>query len=642
MAVLDRKLADANDKFADQFSKLSKDLDMCYNAARQMHLAVCRPVMGLTSGIGILVISAGASGGCRVASVEPHLHVTPPNSNKMLQRGDLIIEIDGKDVRYENDKLVQNLLIGPVESQVKIVLQRAESDEVYSVYIQRGTAGAGVTTIIPDLLRDVKNTCTTLHGDIEKLRAQNGQLKEKVSQVSSMHENEVKQLRAVQADLQVQLDSQLRNVSNLQRDKALLEQGSKELGTKVDDLEKQLRAAKLKFQQDCDEIARLEAQREELKNGNNGAREALHKALADIKVMQSKTESQADTIAELERDKRKLQTEVADRDLNLAEMSKQLAMAVRQYQDAECEIGRLLQENKAISADVEAIKSQNEGLESQVRDLKKIQADATARLNDCDRLLRSSEKNDQSRVAMIEDLEKRLKAANHRQHQLVDELSAMTGEVNKIKDASNHGAQEKDERILELQEALDKERIFVDELSKKLATTELSKSEYKSKVSTLETRCSDLEKKVKAASERESGLQEEMRRASEELANLRTKSSGTIADLEDCIAELRAEMTANKNEVADLHDRLKHQLWDNNTLKTLVSEKDTRIEDAEKQLRAANLRLQELEARQQELLNELSKFKSTGAEQNSVLAAKDAQVEGLLGTKFYYSVYLLY
>ena len=90
-------------------------------------------------------------------------------------------------------------------------------------------------------------------------------------------------------------------------------------------------------------------------------------------------------------------------------------------------------------------------------------------------------------------------------------------------------------------------------------------------------------------------------------------------------------MTANKNEVADLHDRLKHQLWDNNTLKTLVSEKDTRIEDAEKQLRAANLRLQELEARQQELLNELSKFKSTGAEQNSVLAAKDAQVEGLLG-----------
>jgi chromosome segregation ATPase len=257
-------------------------------------------------------------------------------------------------------------------------------------------------------------------------------------------------------------------------------------------------------------------------------------------------------------------------------------------------------------------------------------------------LLRSSEKNDQSRVAMIEDLEKRLKAANHRQHQLVDELSAMTGEVNKIKDASNHGAQEKDERILELQEAVDKERIFVDELSKKLATTELSKSEYKSKVSTLETKCSDLEKKVKAASERESGLQEEMRRASEELANLRTKSSGTIADLEDCIAELRAEMTANKNEVADLHDRLKHQLWDNNTLKTLVSEKDTRIEDAEKQLRAANLRLQELEARQQELLNELSKFKSTGAEQNSVLAAKDAQVEGLLGTKFYYSVYLLY
>jgi len=47
-----------------------------------------------------------------------------------------------------------------------------------------------------------------------------------------------------------------------------------------------LRVANTKIQEQEDEIARLEAQREDLKKGNAAARESLRKASSDIKAMQ--------------------------------------------------------------------------------------------------------------------------------------------------------------------------------------------------------------------------------------------------------------------------------------------------------------------------------------------------------------------
>jgi hypothetical protein len=82
-------------------------------------------------------------------------------------------------------------------------------------------------------------------------------------------------------------------------------------------------------------------------------------SIADFQVTQSKTETQTETFAEarvlwqavlLERDRGKLQTHVVDAHLNLAEMSNQLGMSVRQYQNAPCQVGRL-QENITISDD---------------------------------------------------------------------------------------------------------------------------------------------------------------------------------------------------------------------------------------------------------------------------------------------------
>lgn len=126
------------------------------------------------------------------------------------------------------------------------------------------------------------------------------------------------------------------------------------------------------------------------------------------------------------------------------------------------------QENKAISAaaarDRETMEGQIQALSAQVRDLQESLSDTATRLDDTDRSLRSSEKRNEERLATIEDLEKRLKAANAKQHELVNELTSVNAQLNKVKDAAYEAAKKKDETISKLQEALEQERMRVDEV----------------------------------------------------------------------------------------------------------------------------------------------------------------------------------
>ena len=96
----------------------------------------------------------------------------------------------------------------------------------------------------------------------------------------------------------------------------------------------------------------------------------------------------------------------------------------------------------------------------------------------------------------------------------------------------------------------------VDELSKQLAETEKAKTEFKSKVGILEPQCSDLEKKLRAANTRELEMKEDIRRLLEEIAHLKSSSSGTVAELQDQIAKLRAQLTQCKNYLASSTERL--------------------------------------------------------------------------------------
>ena len=121
------------------------------------------------------------------------------------------------------------------------------------------------------------------------------------------------------------------------------------------------------------------------------------------------------------------------------------------------------QENKAISAaaarDRETMDGHIQTLSAQGRDLQECLSDTATRLDDAERSVRSWGKRAEERLTTIEDLEKRLKAANAKQHELVHELTASNSELNKVKDASYEAAKKKDETTSKLQEALEKERL---------------------------------------------------------------------------------------------------------------------------------------------------------------------------------------
>ena len=465
LTAISRKLADVNEKFSSQVAKQSKDLDMAYHAARQMHLSVCRPIVGLTCGIGILVASAGKAGGCRVASVEAHA-----STGSGLQMGDFVIEIDGQDVQQEEVATVNDLLIGPIGSEVKIVVQRSEGGGggIHNVTVQRGIGGATASTILPDLVREVKTMAAKLHEDLDVARQQNDHLKERASKQQMAHEDEQRKLRTIQADIQIQLDAQLRNVAEKERANRSLQHLQKESALKIDELEKLLRSAQAKSLETDDEITRLESQRDDLKSGNVAARDSLRKASADLKEMQAKLEALTEDKTELERTKRDLMSQVEDREFSVSELEKQLIIGAQKRKDLEDEISRLAKENKALASaaarDRESMEDQIQALMIQVRELQESLSDTAARYDDSERNLRSLDKRNEDRQAAIEDLEKRLKASQAKVHQLVDELAQKNNELNQAKDAAFEDSKNKQSALLKVQAAMDAERARTDVL----------------------------------------------------------------------------------------------------------------------------------------------------------------------------------
>jgi len=179
--------------------------------------------------------------------------------------------------------------------------------------------------------------------------------------------------------------------------------------------------------------------------------------------------------------------------------------------------------------------------------------------------------------------------------------------VNQLKDAAYEVAKTKNDQILKLQEVLDNSRLRVDELSKKLAETEKANMESKTRIKAVEPRCAELEKKL-AATQLE--MKEEIKRLLEEVSHLKANSAGTIAELQEQLAKLRAQVYVSNNEVAAVKDTLAEAEWNVNFTRNVLSEKDGRIEEVEKQLRASTLWQQELQVRHEELHAEVCKWES--------------------------------
>lgn len=79
------------------------------------------------------------------------------------------------------------------------------------------------------------------------------------------------------------------------------------------------------------------------------------------------------------------------------------------------------------------------------------------------------------------------------------------------------------------------------------------------------------------------------------MAHLKANSSGAIGDLQEEVAKLRSELASAKSEIASLKEKLNQTEWSNKSLQIQVLDKDTAIENLEKQLGASTLRQQQLQ-----------------------------------------------
>ena len=95
------------------------------------------------------------------------------------------------------------------------------------------------------------------------------------------------------------------------------------------------------------------------------------------------------------------------------------------------------------------------------------------------------------------------------------------------------------------------------------------------------------------------------------MAHLKANSSGAIADLQDQVAKLRSELASAKSEISSLKEKVNQAEWSNKSLQTQVSEKDSIIEDLEKQLRASTLRQQQLQVCPVDSASRLNPFPSS-------------------------------
>ena len=142
------------------------------------------------SGIGVVL------DGSKIVNADSNsaLH-TYKEDGKRLFKGDLILEIDGKDVRQENEHTLQSMLFGIIGSEVTVKVKRAESEDIVSVSIIRGVRALGMPRDeqnLSDLTTEVKGVAEALYRELGLLREANGQLTEEISKARAVRGDYVK------------------------------------------------------------------------------------------------------------------------------------------------------------------------------------------------------------------------------------------------------------------------------------------------------------------------------------------------------------------------------------------------------------------------------------------------------------------
>jgi len=618
LTSLQQQLGDEAIRNSSQINRLSKEVDLANEAARQMHLCICQPVVGLTCGIGI-ILALHEQGGCQIVNSTWHTN----SSNAKLKNGDRILEIDGTCVREDDEQRVQNKLVGVMGSKVVVLVKRAEDDESLPISIIRGvhssTAGSrgsrepNSTAGLPEMTREVKSIAEALHCGLETLRHREVELSAELAKARALHDEDTRKLQKKVGGLEMYVETQIRKVEHHEAAFAALLGVSKPKSQKLEKCEEELSAAQTKSLENSNTIERLSNEITESTSANAKVHEVTQQAVTEVKTLQSKIEGLIDEVASEERAKKDLQVQLEDMyylHSKVADLNSKAARSSATPRELEAEVARLSTECQTLSSKDDGMREnmekEFENLTSCAKMLQKSFDTTAVQLDDSDRALRSADKRNHEREQAFHSLERRLKTATSKVEQQQHAMQQQSAQIHQHTSAALDESQKKNTAMQKQEAVLVSERSRVEALSKTLAVADKERDELKGQCRTLESQRIDLEHKLELRQDKITEIQKKIDVLESSLSLEQKRGSSSRTDFDTANGKLRNQVMVTKNDLETYKERLWYADRDSKVRQQQTSEKEVHLDKLDKQLPAANTRQQDTLGNVQVLQKELS------------------------------------
>ena len=371
--------------------QLQRNLTAAEHAARQMHLAVCRGDAGPRCGIGTTLKAKGSH--CEIINADRVLCMYQSGS---LKNGDVILEIDGIDMRGENEQTVLSRLLANVGSEVVVLVQRSGKKlPVHIIPGGRQLKSSPSNDINPslwdntigdvelvNLTDEVKSTAEILYRELENVRSMNGDLAQKLASASALHDEESRNLHHKISSLQRQVETERRRFLDKDSESDIILQTNREKLAKIEKLEEQLSEAKVKFVESTVLIERLEALNVELKHTNSVLHEAEQKAAAEAYGLKLKLHELTEQTLSDERLAKQSQLQLEGLHYKLSDMEAKLSESTTTNAKLQSEAANLKMQCKTLSCREDELRmGMEKEIEVSIRSVKELQMTHSATIS---------------------------------------------------------------------------------------------------------------------------------------------------------------------------------------------------------------------------------------------------------------------
>ncbi len=391
----------------DEHQKLAKEHARALEACRKMHDAVCRDnPCSDQGGVGIQ-IAEHESGEISIMTLYPG----PARNCGKMASGDVVLSVDGKDVKGKSADDVRALVMGPPGTPVTVAAVRPGGLKYVVTLIRSGAGATDADDFIGNLEKETCDEAEAMHEELDRLRLllpriqalekENEQLKKTLEQCEKDLADalaKIEPLKAENAKLTEKVKEQQKEIDEL---KALLAK----LQQQVKELQKALDAEKRLTDQLRDQVIRKDAEIAAEKERTAAVKKELEETRAELERLRK------EFAAEMERLRKEHAAEM-DR------LRKEHAEEIKRLQAENQKLRKEIEDLLARIRELEALLLKMRELEMLLAQEKLKNAELKQRLNELEQLIAQLEKDllaartaAEIAEARAEDLAQRLAAA---------------------------------------------------------------------------------------------------------------------------------------------------------------------------------------------------------------------------------------